>query len=223
MSRRYKKSYRKNFIILPITFFILGYLVLFVAFAPVISPLSSVLDLVFLDKPVNFSSDYASLFSSSQTPNQSSDEIKASELTLPEFGTHFGQLTIPGTQVDAGLFFGDGDKELKNGVGIYNGSFIPGYGKTVLVAGHNHIYFHDLGSAQVGGTIEISTNYGQYVYEITGTKITTAQDNTAYDLDSEEENLVLYTCYPFDQIGLTPERYFVYAKYLSGPKINIYE
>ena len=75
----------------------------------------------------------------------------------------------------------------------------------------------------MGSTIEISTNYGQYVYEITGTKITTAQDNTAYDLDSEEENLVLYTCYPFDQIGLTPERYFVYAKYLSGPKINIYE
>lgn len=223
MKQHAGKSYRKNFIILPITFFILGCLVLFVAIAPVAAPFASVLDMMFLDEPVNLSSGYPSLFDSSQAPNPASDEIKASGLTMPEYGTHFGHLSIPDTQVDADLFFGDGNKELKNGVGIYNGSFVPGYGRTVLVAGHNHTYFHDLGSAQVGGTVRISTNYGEYVYEITDTKVTTAEDETAYDLSAEEENLVLYTCYPFDQIGLTPQRYFVYARYVSGPKINLYE
>ena len=34
------------------------------------------------------------------------------------------------------------------------------------------------------------------------------------------ENLILYTCYPFDALGFTPNRYFVYAKYVSGPVLD---
>ena len=34
------------------------------------------------------------------------------------------------------------------------------------------------------------------------------------------ENLILYTCYPFDALGFTPNRYFVYASYTSGPELD---
>lgn len=30
----------------------------------------------------------------------------------------------------------------------------------------------------------------------------------------------MYTCYPFDALGLTTQRYFVYAKLVSGTPID---
>ena len=103
---------------------------------------------------------------------------------------------------------------------MYNGSTIPGYGSTTLIGGHNNTFFNDLKSAQVGGTITITTSYGEYQYEIVDTKVLNYNDPKAYDLTSEEDNVVLYTCYPFDMLGLTPQRFFVYGKYSSGPLIN---
>lgn len=47
-----------------------------------------------------------------------------------------------------------------------------------------------------------------------------ATDRTAYDLSADYENLIMYTCYPFDALGLTPQRYFVYAKLVSGTPID---
>ena len=109
---------------------------------------------------------------------------------------------------------------MRYGVGIYNGSFIPGYGKTILVAGHNNTYFNGLKYAKKGQIIKIRTNYGNYRYEITDTQIKDKNDRSAYDLSADHENLILYTCYPFDELGLTPNRFFVYAKPVSGPVID---
>lgn len=69
------------------------------------------------------------------------------------------------------IFFGDNDVALRNGVGIYAGSFVPGYGGTILVAGHNNTYFNGLKNAEVGQKVEIKTSYGNYIYEITDTAV----------------------------------------------------
>ena len=217
-----KKSYGKSFIVFPIAFLFLGYLLLFLAIAPIAKPFLSIVNMAFLDKPISDSQGYDSLFDIS-AQLQAQGEIKASEIEFPKYGNHFGKLVIEDTNINTDLFFGDGTQQLKNGAGVYNGSAIPGYGKTVLIGGHNHTHFKDLKNAQVGSKVTITTNYGEYVYEITQTAIKKATDKTAYDLSASEENLVLYTCYPFNSWGLTPDRYFVYGKYLSGPHINIYE
>ena len=95
----------------------------------------------------------------------------------------------------------------------------PG-GKTILLAGHNNTFFNDLQHAETGATVTITTHYGVYTYEVTGTEILDYQDETAYDFTRTDENLILYTCYPFDALGLTPNRFFVYAKYVSGPVLD---
>ena len=95
----------------------------------------------------------------------------------------------------------------------------PG-GKTILLAGHNNTFFNDLQHAEAGATVTITTHYGVYTYEITGTEILDYQDETAYDFTRTDENLILYTCYPFDALGFTPNRFFVYAKYVSGPVLD---
>ena len=86
--------------------------------------------------------------------------------------------------------------------------------------GHNNTFFNDLQHAEAGATVTITTHYGVYTYEVTGTEILDYQDETAYDFTRTDENLILYTCYPFDALGFTPNRFFVYAKYVSGPVLD---
>ena len=92
--------------------------------------------------------------------------------------------------------------------------------RTILLAGHNNTFFNDLQHAEAGATVTITTHYGVYTYEVTEMKVMDYQDETSYDFSRTDENLILYTCYPFDALGFTPNRYFVYAKYVSGPVLD---
>ncbi|MDD6489437.1 MAG: class D sortase [Clostridia bacterium] len=181
----------------------------------------------FSDNPKDFSEEYNNIFvpvSENPAPenNKSNQKetVKISDITFPKYGEQFGELIIEDCQINNKLFFGDNDIALNNGVGIYNGSAIPGYGKTILVAGHNNTYFNGLKYAKKGQKVKMRTSYGNYTYEITDIKVRKATDRTAYDLAANYENLIMYTCYPFDELGLTPDRCFVYAKFVSGPEID---
>jgi sortase A len=173
------------------------------------------------DQQVDYSSAYDNIF---VPTDNDGDTVNADDVDFPGIDKQFGELSIKGRSVKAKLFFGDGTIPLRNGVGIYAGSFIPGYGKTILVAGHNNTYFNGLKNVKKKDVVTIKTSYGNYKYEVTGTKVVSADDDSAYDLTSDEENLVMYTCYPFDELGLTEKRFFVYAKKISGPTIvGLYE
>lgn len=197
----------------------------------------------FSDTKKDFSSDYVNIFvpveddpepepepkPETSEPSEKPDvkketpktrTVKSSSFTFPSYGNQFGELIIEDCQIHTKLFFGDSYDVLKIGVGIYNGSSVPGYGKTILVAGHNNTYFNGLKYSKKGQIIKIRTNYGNYKYEITDTQVKNKDDSSAFDLEADHENLVLYTCYPFDELGLTPNRYFVYAKLVSGPMID---
>lgn len=208
---------KSKFILVPFCFLAIGYLIISLMALPFLKTMTSAKGLLFFDSKVQ-SKPLGNIFSSA--PGKQGKLVNLSEIVFPQYGMKFGKLTISSASIEADLYFGDDSEELKEGVGLYNGSFIPGYGGTILIAGHNHTYFHQLGQAKTGDSITIETNYGTYQYQIIKTQVKDATDKTAYDLDSEKENLVLYTCYPFDCIGLTPQRYYVYADYLSGPKID---
>lgn len=209
------------FILMPLVFAFLGLYLFVLVGGPIINPALGMIDLIATDfkvkNPINV--DLLDL----NTLPQYSGEIKASTITFPGTGDKYGVLTIEGTEVEADLYFGDGKRELKLGLGQYNGSCFPGTGGTILISGHNNSAFKDLKSAKVGSKVNIRTNYGMYVYEITKTQVTVASDSKAFDLFKNEENLVLYTCYPFDMLGITPNRYFVYGKIISGPKVLVRE
>jgi sortase A len=46
--------------------------------------------------------------------------------------------------------------------------------------------------------------------------------SAVYDLRADYDNLVLYTCYPFHSVAFRSQRYFVCAKKISGPSVNVY-
>lgn len=209
------------FIAMPLVFAFLGLTLIYFIGSPVINPAIDIFSLITADFKVGNAQNF-DLLDLTQLP-QYSGEIKASTVTFPSTGDKYGILTIDGTQVNADLYFGDSKRELKLGLGQYNGSCFPGTGGTVLISGHNNSAFKDLKSAKVGAMVNIRTNYGVYTYEITSTAIKKATDKSAYDLFKNEENLVLYTCYPFDKLGITADRYFVYGKIVAGPKVLVRE
>lgn len=236
MSRRKSRSSHhamngKNFIILPIVFCLLTYLFIIILIYPSVSAYSAIAGMFFSEGEKNFSQDYQNIFvpieetsknstESSESTEKKHETVNLSEINFPSNGTQFGQIIIDDCQIDARLFFGDGNIELNNGVGIYTGSAIPGYGRTILVAGHNNTFFNGLKYAQKGQKVKIRTSYGNYTYEINDIQVKRNDDRSAYDFTRQDENLIMYTCYPFDELGLTPMRCFVYAKFISGPVID---
>lgn len=151
------------------------------------------------------------------------DSIPLSSITYPSEGDRYGHITISGTTVDAPVYYGDNSTILNQGVGTYKDSYgvgIPGEGKTILLAGHNNTFFNDLQSIKEGAVVTIETYYGVYTYTVKLSGVYDYRDTTSYDFTRTDENLIMYTCYPFDALGFTPERYFVYASYTSGPVLE---
>lgn len=221
VSEKPRRSNRTKFILCPIAFFIVGLVLVLIAFMPMLTPMVDVLDLVTLSSPPTF--EESAPVEKDFTSGETSGVLNWESLDLPGEGELYGELIIQSAGIDVDLYFGDSPTELRKGVGTYTGAGLPGEGRTMLMAAHNNTYFHTLGDAKPGDLIEINTNYGKYVYEMTDSRVAEDTDSTAYDLSAPEENLILYTCYPFDRLGFTSQRYFVYAKYVSGPQWNLPE
>lgn len=51
--------------------------------------------------------------------------------------------------------------------------------------------------------VTIETHYGTYTYTVERCEVRDYQDTTTYDFTRTDENLILYTCYPFDALGFT--------------------
>ena len=221
-----------NFIILPIIFFILIYLISYFTLVPFFAPILPASGIFITNTQKTFSSDknYNNIFVPIEeaetvpivTDPSGGKSVDGNGFVFPKYGDCFGQLIYEECGINCQLFFGDDQIALKNGAGMYNGSFIPGYGGTTLVAGHNHTFFNSLQYAEKGQEITIKTSYGNYKYKVTGVEVKKFNDNTAYNLSVRDKcRLILYTCYPFDELGLTSRRFFVYADMIEGVLIDM--
>lgn len=171
-------------------------------------------------EPPDFSDELKSIFTPpEQTDEPQEDTVSEKDIQIPTYETLYAKLEIQQVGISSDLYFGDSNKVLKKGLGQYIGSSIPGYGKPLLISGHNNGQFHKLKDVQVGDIVTITTSYGVYEYQVTDMQVKSSTDKSAYDLKQDKEQLILYTCYPFDMLGLTPNRYFVYADKISGPSI----
>jgi len=148
--------------------------------------------------------------------------IRASDIVKPQPGDIYANITISGTTVDSPVFWGDSERELNKGVGTYMGGWLPGWGRTVMMAGHRSSDFADLRSVEIGAVITVRTHYETYTYEVTNIAVFNMNNKNAYDFLRDEENIILYTCYPFDRIGAAVERLFVYGEPLTGTPVARY-
>lgn len=212
LNRKSKKV--TAYIVLPLLIALVTYFFAGVVLYTTCRPVFSVLSLLYGKDSAYTSKESLYSPSTSQRGN-----ISAGQIEYPSEGTHYAKIQLPHTNKSADLYYGDTDEVLKKGIGQFTGTLIPGYGSPILLAGHNNTYFGNLKSIKKGDEVVITTSYGVFTYQVTKTAVKNCYDNTAYDLMQDKEQLIMYTCYPFGQLGLTNDRFYVYAEKVSGPNI----
>ena len=131
----------------------------------------------------------------------------------PEYGTQYATIEIPKIDVNLPVYFGDTLEILKNGVGHTSGSYFPGEGGSIIYMGHNsESVFRRFSELQIGNEIIVTTSYGEYTYIIYDMELIDETEVDKLPIQKEEEILMVYTCYPFNNIGYATQRYVVYAK-----------
>ena len=131
----------------------------------------------------------------------------------PEYGAKYATIKIPKIDVDLPVYYGDSLDILKKGVGHSSGSYFPGEGGSIIYMGHNSKkMFRRFSELQKGNEIEVTTTYGNFKYKIYDMQLINETDVDKLPIQKNKEILMVYTCYPFNNIGYATQRYVVYAE-----------
>lgn len=141
------------------------------------------------------------------------DTEKKTLENYPEYGTQYATIEIPKIDTNLPVYFGDTLEILKKGVGHSSGSYFPGEGGSILYMGHNSKkVFRRFSELQIGDEIKVTTTYGEYNYKIYDMQLINETELEKVPIQKDEEILMVYTCYPFNNVGYATQRYVVYAK-----------
>lgn len=137
------------------------------------------------------------------------NEIK----TYPEYGTKYATIKIDKIDVDLPVYYGDTMEILKKGVGHSDGSYFPGEGGSIIYMGHNSAkVFRRFSELEKGDEIIVNTSYGEYKYKIYDMQLIKETEKEKLPIQKEKEIFMVYTCYPFNNVGHAYQRYVVYAE-----------
>ena len=152
-----------------------------------------------------------------KTKNIKIDEVEKRLIEYPSYGEVFGSIEIPSVDIHMALYHGESLSILKYGAGHHAGSYFPGEGGTIIIAGHNTLgQFYSLPNVHVGDKIIVKTVYGDYTYQIDGTDVYDAKVlGTNLKISNDKETIMLYTCYPVEIPGYKSKR-FVVTGFLVG-------
>lgn len=143
------------------------------------------------------------------------DDVKKRLTSYPAYGTKYANIKIDAIDLSLPVYYGDNLEILSHGIGHYAGSYFPGEGGTIILAGHNNSgYFDKILDLKKNDSIAVETGYGTFMYKVDNTNIVSEHDLSAFPIQSEKEMLILYTCYPLG-VGHKTQRYVVYA-YRAG-------
>lgn len=131
----------------------------------------------------------------------------------PEYGTQYATIEIDKIDVNLPVYFGDTLEILKKGVGHSSGSYFPGEGGSIIYMGHNSKnMFRRFSELQIGNEIKVTTSYGEYTYKIYDMQLIKETEIDKLPIQRDKEILMIYTCYPFNNVGYATQRYVVYAE-----------
>lgn len=153
--------------------------------------------------------------------SETKEMVKESEIKYPSIGEQYAVLICEDINLNVPFYFGDSEEILEKGIGQYAKSKMPGFGGCILAGGHDSTFLAPLEDIKEGQELILYTDYGNFSYKVRKTKVVETKNVAACQLDSEQEQLVLYTCYPFGEIlRARDKRFFVYCDKISGPVVE---
>ena len=122
------------------------------------------------------------------------------EVPIPTPGPEqANRVQIPAIGVDAPVVLGDGEEQLKKGVGQNYSSANPGKSGNVILSAHNDVYgeiFRDLDQLEAGDEIIIHTNQRAYTYVVMSTEVVEPTFVKVMD-QTPDATVTLISCYPY--------------------------
>lgn len=211
------------YFIVPVVFCLLGYFLLWVALLPVWSMASTYLSFLVSDHAPNFNTELSQLYDPNAIKSDA-DVIPGSEVEFPLSGSQYGQITCDAIGLDAPVYWYDTEDILAYGVGQSLVSLLPGFGRVIILSGHNTTFFACLQDAAVGNVIDFHTNYCDYQYTVTNVQVyneTELETLLLQKAKDQREELIMYTCYPFHAItGRKTDRLVVFANRTAGKDVD---
>lgn len=125
-------------------------------------------------------------------------------------GMPLGRLRVPRLGLSIVLVAGTDHDSLTKGPGWYTGSYLPGQGRLIYIAGHRTTYlapFAHIDSLRPGDLVTIEVPYGTFVYRVAGHVIVPA-DDLAQLRPGHREVVKLQACHPR---FFATHRYIAYA------------
>ncbi len=133
----------------------------------------------------------------------------------PEQGELIGELIIPTLEAKLPIYHGTDEEELEKGIGHFSDSVLPGEKDNSILSGHRDTVFRKLGEVGKGDLLVVKTSAGEFTYKVKQVRIVDKDDRTVI-VPKPRATLTVSTCYPFDFIGASPERYILVADLVSS-------
>ncbi len=130
-----------------------------------------------------------------------------------------GRIELPRLRLSAVAREGVDARTLRGSAGHIPGTALPGRPGNAAFAAHRDTFFAPLKDVRNGDDIAVTTPDGEFVYEVTSTRIVDPDDVSVLDR-TPDATLTLVTCYPFDYLGSAPQRFIVRAR-LLGPATRV--
>jgi sortase A len=128
-----------------------------------------------------------------------------------EDGKPIGLIEIPRLGLSSVVLEGDDTAALLLGVGHLSDTPLPWHGGNTVFAAHRDTFFRPLAHIRKKDVIRFSTADASFDYVVTELKV--VQPTAVEVLEpTSAATLTLITCFPFDYIGLAPQRFIVRAE-----------
>ena len=133
-------------------------------------------------------------------------------INYPTYGSKYATLKIESINLELPVYYGASYTILKSGIAHDENSYFPGEGGSIILAGHNFkTFLANLPKVNLGDKIQLETTYGTFNYDVYDTQIVEETDVDKVPIQEEKEILMIYTCWPINNIGHASQRYVVYA------------
>ncbi len=141
-----------------------------------------------------------------------------------QYNQSIGYIISPDVNLMTSIVKGDPSEGLWDamnlGVSIDPTGSVPGKQGNTIVAGHREFAFSALENIEAGTPVLINIDGNIYPYVVDRTEIIKETDVDKVFYDDGEENLILYTCYPFTFNSEVTGRFVTYLKPVSEVEIN---